>query len=682
MSKKIAYIASPVRDYYENFPENKIEMMVEHAKKISQEAKKMGYIPISPVIMFVDIYDDEMNREEVLSDDLCILERCDAFVYRHSDLKKSVGMQKELECAKELGLEIIDIEEEIMRQEIDLIQEIQLHEKEGTIFILTKKVTISCEALQIMFSKKIYFEDCEILFEDLSGDVGFLSFCKCVFTTNVKAKAVHFRSDVIFKECTFQENVDFSRSHFCGDVSFIKSTFGKQQSSSPNVAKFNDCFFDGIADFSSAIFFADVYFHRAIFKRDLQIYRTHFFSVANFYFSTFLGLANFSMAVFKEPKFANFVGVDLSSIGQSDIQRYIKSLVERENDDKDNLQKGRGSVYLSIQHALNLQDSFRTVKDILIAQNNFLDAQMWHKLELYAKEEYLNIRTMQKSRLNKECEELEEHIKSRNDSQTLYENICKTKWENIFDRIQLSFYRITSEHHTNLVKIVNNVILLIALMGCFSLYLLSAKLPKNEEGKMWITSFSGFPLQHNFITMEREENIYYLPQTNIDGSLKFLLDILYKFCSADIVLYSFVLFVFIWLAIQIPRSTRKKVYSLCVVVGLACLFCFACKNLVWLKTWISFFAVLSCFVIIYSLLLLLRNYWLRGVVVVLSYCICICMLIAKPALLLPIFGKFIDETLKINYPLMTSLGVIYSILMFLMLFSLQKTARKNSIIPN
>lgn len=111
MSKKIAYIASPVRDYYENFPENKIEMMVEHAKKISQEAKKMGYIPISPVIMFVDIYDDEMNREEVLSDDLCILERCDAFVYRHSDLKKSAGMQKELECAKELGLEIIDIEE-------------------------------------------------------------------------------------------------------------------------------------------------------------------------------------------------------------------------------------------------------------------------------------------------------------------------------------------------------------------------------------------------------------------------------------------------------------------------------------------------------------------------------------------------------------------------------------------
>lgn len=569
-----------------------------------------------------------------------------------------------------------------MRQEIDLIQEIQLHKKEETIFILTKKVTISCEALQIMFSKKVYFEDCEILFEDLSGNVGFLSFCKCVFTTNVKAKAVHFRSDVIFKECTFQENVNFSRSHFYGDVSFIKSTFGKQQSSSANVAKFNDCFFDGIADFSSAIFFADVYFHRAIFKKDLQIYRTHFFGVANFYFSTFLGLANFSMAVFKEPKFANFVGVDLSSINQGDIQEYIENLVQREVDDEDNSRKGRGSVYLSIQHALNLQDSFRTVKDILIAQNNFLDAQMWHKLELYAKEEYLNIRTMQKSRLNKECEELEEHIESRNDSQKLYENICKTKWENIFDRIQLSFYRITSEHHTNLVKIVNNVIMLIALMGCFSFVLLSFKHSESQDEKSWITSILDIPLHPKFVTIEKNESVYYLPKANIAEGLKFLQEFFRSIDVFDLCLPYFMLFIFSSLCVRLSRTKTRAMVAIAIAFVVFLPY-FMYPDLDSRVTSVMFFLlVLCCFVASYGLLLLSKTYLIRGIAVVLSYFICICMLIAKPALLLPIFGKFIDETLKINYPLMTSLGVIYSVLLFLMLFSLQKTARKNSIIPN
>ena len=50
--------------------------------------------------------------------------------------------------------------------------------------------------------------------------------------------------------------------------------------------------------------------------------------------------------------------------------------------------------------------------------------------------------------------------------------------------------------------------------------------------------------------------------------------------------------------------------------------------------------------------------------------------------MLPIFGKLIDESLKIDFPAFTSLSVVYAILMFLLIWSLQKTARKNTIIPN
>lgn len=44
-----------------------------------------------------------------------------------------------------------------------------------------------------------------------------------------------------------------------------------------------------------------------------------------------------------------------------------------------------------LRYAKNLKDSFRVIKDVLITQNNTLEAQEWHKLELYAKEKELEI---------------------------------------------------------------------------------------------------------------------------------------------------------------------------------------------------------------------------------------------------------------------------------------------------
>ncbi|EOH1527195.1 pentapeptide repeat-containing protein, partial [Campylobacter jejuni] len=60
------------------------------------------------------------------------------------------------------------------------------------------------------------------------------------------------------------------------------------------------------------------------------------------------------------------------------IQKDEKELYRIENEHK-------------LRCAKNLKDSFRVIKDVLINQNNTLEAQEWHKLELYAKEKELEI---------------------------------------------------------------------------------------------------------------------------------------------------------------------------------------------------------------------------------------------------------------------------------------------------
>ena len=55
--------------------------------------------------------------------------------------------------------------------------------------------------------------------------------------------------------------------------------------------------------------------------------------------------------------------------------------VKQDSDNKPKIEQKYKSKY-----AKNIKDSFGTIKDIFIAQNNALEAQEWHKLELYAKE--------------------------------------------------------------------------------------------------------------------------------------------------------------------------------------------------------------------------------------------------------------------------------------------------------
>lgn len=109
-----------------------------------------------------------------------------------------------------------------------------------------------------------------------------------------------------------------------------------------------------------------------------------------------------------------------------------------------------------LRYAKNLKDSFRVIKDVLITQNNTLEAQEWHKLELYAKEEEIAIKA--KSAIDViDCK----NVSAKFLKEELYDF---TEWINF---VLLFIYRNTSSHHTSFLKILNFTVVMIALYASF-----------------------------------------------------------------------------------------------------------------------------------------------------------------------------------------------------------------------
>lgn len=110
---KLSYIASPVKVYFEKYPDDK-EIANEYAYlKALQNMREFKriygnkYIPISAPLLFLKVYDENTEREEAFQAGLEILKRCDVFAYTVDDYMKSKGIRDEYKLAKELGLEIV-----------------------------------------------------------------------------------------------------------------------------------------------------------------------------------------------------------------------------------------------------------------------------------------------------------------------------------------------------------------------------------------------------------------------------------------------------------------------------------------------------------------------------------------------------------------------------------------------
>ncbi|ECR0958095.1 pentapeptide repeat-containing protein, partial [Campylobacter coli] len=126
-----------------------------------------------------------------------------------------------------------------------------------------------------------------------------------------------------------------------------------------------------------------------------------FEKTACFYGVEFDKAPNFSACYFKEQKAVNLINVNIDQLDFRSAEDYIKDNYQDGNyknaiKNNEKIQKDEKELYrIENEHKLrcakNLKDSFRVIKDVLINQNNTLEAQEWHKLELYAKEKELEI---------------------------------------------------------------------------------------------------------------------------------------------------------------------------------------------------------------------------------------------------------------------------------------------------
>lgn len=208
---------------------------------------------------------------------------------------------------------------------------------------------------------------------------------------------------------------------------------------------------------SNCIFQKNLYFNHSILKEKVDFHESEFEKVVCFYGAKFKKAPNFSSCYFKEPRAVNLVNIDIDSLDFKQVEDYIKDNFKDEwckqeiakSQNKNNKDKEiEIEQKYRLRYARNAKDSFRVVKDILIEQNNTLEAQEWHKLELYAQEKELEINFALK-RIQKKS--------------NLYKNILI-----LFNCFLLQFYRLTSNHHTNFINILNFTIGVIALYGFYS----------------------------------------------------------------------------------------------------------------------------------------------------------------------------------------------------------------------
>ncbi|EOH0017635.1 pentapeptide repeat-containing protein, partial [Campylobacter jejuni] len=97
-----------------------------------------------------------------------------------------------------------------------------------------------------------------------------------------------------------------------------------------------------------------------------------------------------------------------------------------------------------LRYAKNLKDSFRVIKDVLITQNNTLEAQEWHKLELYAKEKELEIQLSKNKNDN-----LKKESKNQVYNPKDYEKINSSRLKTLKSKLMpLIFYSLLPMAHT------------------------------------------------------------------------------------------------------------------------------------------------------------------------------------------------------------------------------------------
>ncbi|EAL7279025.1 pentapeptide repeat-containing protein [Campylobacter jejuni] len=224
---------------------------------------------------------------------------------------------------------------------------------------------------------KLFINNCNELYLQFNGRVEVID---KISINDCKSKQIsinnHIDGNIEFQKCEFN---DFNLYGFSNAT--IKGTFTFDFCEIKEKVNFMNFEFENKVSFKMSKFKDNVYFNNSHFKDYVDFHECEFEKIACFYGVKFYKTPNFSACYFKEPKAVNLINVDIDKLDFKSVEKYIE----------DNYQDESYKNEHKLRYAKNLKDSFRVIKDVLITQNNTLEAQEWHKLELYAKEKELEI---------------------------------------------------------------------------------------------------------------------------------------------------------------------------------------------------------------------------------------------------------------------------------------------------
>ncbi|MGI7760990.1 pentapeptide repeat-containing protein [Campylobacter jejuni] len=297
----------------------------------------------------------------------------------------------------------------------------------------------------IIFKKTLTFNQC-VFYSDLeiyqNQFLDHLVFINCYDKRNDKKitsldlQENEFEGYLFIKNCAI-EKINLWKNKFKNRCYFVDSNFGYKDKD--NTTKLN---------FSNTHFKDNVYFNNSEFYSYADFHECEFDDIACFYGVKFHKIPNFSACYFKEQKAVNLINVDIDKLDFKSVEKYIEDNYQDETcENKQEITEEQRNNNCKLKCAKHLKDSFRVIKDVLITQNNTLEAQEWHKLELYAKEKENHINLS---------------IKDREKNADIFKNILI--W---FNCVLLNVYRNTSDHHNDFLKILNFTVGMIVLYGVF-----------------------------------------------------------------------------------------------------------------------------------------------------------------------------------------------------------------------
>ncbi|EDO8458379.1 hypothetical protein GTQ17_06655 [Campylobacter jejuni] len=526
---------------------------------------------------------------------------------------------------------------------------------------------------RINISKQIVFENIYFLENVFIEWVNFnenscLRFFKCNFKKQCNFKYNIFYNEIDFldiyaKELILEQNIfnkflyiqnstinniNLWKNKFKNRCYFVDSKFGYKDKDNTTKLNFSNTHFEDNAYFNNSEFYSYADFHECEFEK-----------IACFYGVRFDKAPNFSQAIFKGN--LNAVNANLNFIFD-DLQERIKQEYEDFNkniENKKSLDK----------FANDFRDSFRTFKNALIKDNNLLDASNFHKYELYCKE----------IELKQNWDKKGENVKNTTD---LEKNVSRIR--DFMDFLLLGFYRKLCDHHTDFLKVFNNLILLV---GLYILFIFVGGFEFNLE-KNSIQNLNKTSDMFSYLTKVKQAIINFSP---IQQYYDYILISFAAICFICLIVIFYKIFknmklYFVIIKNIIFKDIIKSILNLCaylffLLIILIYINIYIPKNQNNLNI-LSNIGIFFTFYIFYLWTVCLNTLFLRYIFICISYIIVIIFVGANITILNPFIGKLINDKIFSNDPLFIYLTFAYTILIFLVLFSLQKTARKNSIVPS